>query len=506
VAEYGFVDFNFIGKDRDLLSLHSEPGWQTLNEKLHSQFNKGNSSFLWGIYFGIMFILFFYNLFLFFSLKEISFFYFSVFLFMYASMEILRTPEFNFYLSDVLFWMKYLKPVNSDSFNVCLLTIIYLPFVRSFLSLKKKAQRLDKWMKGLIIGFIAGTVLAYFSDFLKTSIAYPAFILAYSFSVVTGIYLWKIKYQAARFFVVGSFFLLLGLLWNVLFYSQLIHFSGNILVFHPDNIAIIIFLFMSSFALGDKINILKSEKMLAQEKALEILEEKVTERTAEVVKQKEIIEEKNKDITDSINYSKRIQQAKLPKKEEITAALPQNFVLFKPKDIVSGDFYFFHKNNQSVFIAAADCTGHGVPGALMSMIGSEKLDDALSQTTNTSEILSHLNKGIKTSLRQSDSDESTRDGMDIAICSVDTTNCIVNYAGANRPIWIIRKSQQAIEEIKATKKAIGGLTEDNQHFETHEIKLQHGDTFYIFSDGYADTFNGEQGKKLTTKKFKEILL
>ncbi len=142
----------------------------------------------------------------------------------------------------------------------------------------------------------------------------------------------------------------------------------------------------------------------------------------------------------------------------------------------------------------------------MSMVGFEKLDDALSHSTDTSEILSHLNKGIRASLHQTDSDESTRDGMDIALCSVDTNARVVKYAGANRPLWIIRNEQRVVEEIKATKKAIGGLTEDSQHFDSHEIKLQQGDSFYIFSDGYADTFGGREEKKLTTKKFKEILL
>ena len=232
----------------------------------------------------------------------------------------------------------------------------------------------------------------------------------------------------------------------------------------------------------------------------------ITLQKAEVEKQKELVEKKNREITDSINYAKRIQQAKLPKKEEIYSALPQSFVLFKPKDIVSGDFYFFHKNEPTIFIAAADCTGHGVPGAFMSMIGSEKLEDAVSQTADTSEILKLLNKGIKTSLHQSESNESTRDGMDIALCAIDTKNRIVKYAGANRPIWIIRKGQTEVEETKATKKAIGGFTEDKQHFDTHEIKLQQGDTFYISTDGYVDQFGGEDRKKIMTKKFKEILL
>ena len=230
-----------------------------------------------------------------------------------------------------------------------------------------------------------------------------------------------------------------------------------------------------------------------------------TKINAVLHQQKEEIAEKNKDITDSINYARRIQRAMLPHRRDIWAAFPNSFVLFKPKDIVSGDFYFFHENNKSFLIAAADCTGHGVPGAFMSMIASEKLKDAVLFSLNISDVLSHLNKGIKTSLRQYDGDDSTKDGMDIALCSVDIDNKIVKYAGANRPIWIIRKGQTEIEEIKATKKAIAGFTEDSQHFNTHEIKLQEGDTFYIFSDGYADLF-GMTGKKLTTKKFKQILI
>lgn len=250
-----------------------------------------------------------------------------------------------------------------------------------------------------------------------------------------------------------------------------------------------------------------SRRIIAEEQKQVIEIQKVeVEKQKEIAdEQKKLVEEKNKDITDSINYAKRIQRAMLPHRSDIWKAFPQSFVLFKPKDIVSGDFYFFLKNKHSAFIAAADCTGHGVPGAFMSLIGSEKLYDAVAESSDTSEILSLLNKGVKTSLKQSDSDDSTRDGMDIAFCSVDTDNRVVKYAGANRPIWIIRKGATEVEEIKATKKAIGGLTEDEQHYEIHEIRLQEGDSFYLSTDGYGDTF-GVNGKKLMTKRFKDTLL
>jgi serine phosphatase RsbU (regulator of sigma subunit)/Tfp pilus assembly protein PilF len=229
-------------------------------------------------------------------------------------------------------------------------------------------------------------------------------------------------------------------------------------------------------------------------------------RNVELKKAHDIIAEKNKEIIDSIEYAKRIQQAKLPNKELIYAQLPHCFILFKPKDIVSGDFYYFHKNEQHVFIAAADCTGHGVPGALMSMLSSEKLDDALRNTSNVSEILSSLNSGIKSSLKQTESFDSTRDGLDIALCAINLEKGLIMYAGANRPLWLIRNGSDLVEEIKATKKAIGGLTDDCQQFDTHEIKFEKGDTFYISTDGFADTFGGVAKKKLTTKRFKEILI
>lgn len=229
---------------------------------------------------------------------------------------------------------------------------------------------------------------------------------------------------------------------------------------------------------------------------VDVTDRKIAEKT---------IQDKNKDITDSINYATRIQRSTLPHLKDITDSFPQSFVLFKPKDIVSGDFYFFHKGQEYTFIAAADCTGHGVPGALMSMVGAGKLNEAVSKSSDTSEILSLLNKGIKSALKQTESGEAARDGMDIAFCSVDMINKTVHFSGANRPLWIVRKGHSGIEEIKTHKKSIGGSTEDSYHFESHAVQLQAGDTFYLFTDGYVDQFNSA-GKKLLTKKFKEILL
>jgi serine phosphatase RsbU (regulator of sigma subunit) len=219
-----------------------------------------------------------------------------------------------------------------------------------------------------------------------------------------------------------------------------------------------------------------------------------------------VLERKEKNITDSINYARRIQLAKLPTREQISASVPDCFVLYKPKDIVSGDFFYFRKIKGAIFVAAADCTGHGVPGALMSMLCSEILDDTIALTADTSQILLQLNKKIKYSLQQSESNVSSKDGMDIALCSIDPVHHLVKFAGANRPLWMIRNGKNVIEEVKGTKKAIGGFTDENQVFETQWIKMQPGDTFYLTTDGYADTFSGRDNKKLMTKRLKEILL
>lgn len=226
----------------------------------------------------------------------------------------------------------------------------------------------------------------------------------------------------------------------------------------------------------------------------------------ELEKEKMIVLERNKDMTDSIHYAKRIQSAKLPKIEDILASIEQSFVLFLPKDIVSGDFYFYHRKEDSIFLAVADCTGHGVPGAFMSMLCSVKLDEAVKFTSDLSEILIYLNRNIKTALQQTEHLDSSRDGMDIAICKIEKKKSLIHFAGANRPLWILRKNSGYVEELKGTKKAIGGLTDDSQVFEQHKMLFSDGDTFYLSTDGFSDLFGGDYGKKLMSKNFKDLLL
>ncbi|MBI3501988.1 MAG: SpoIIE family protein phosphatase [Bacteroidetes bacterium] len=238
--------------------------------------------------------------------------------------------------------------------------------------------------------------------------------------------------------------------------------------------------------------------------------EEVEREKAEIEKQKEIIAEKNKDITDSINYAKRIQEAILPAKEIKYRIFPDAFVLFQPKDVVSGDFYWFTEKNGKRIIAAVDCTGHGVPGAFMSMIGNAFLNEIVNQRgiTQPSEILSELRHNIIHSLKQKDKEGGTQDGMDIALLSFDDENNIAEFAGAHNPLLMCRKENGSykMDEIPADKRPIGYYIGKGLPFTNQKINLHKGDTLYIFTDGYADQFGGPKGKKFKYKQFQELLL
>ncbi len=239
------------------------------------------------------------------------------------------------------------------------------------------------------------------------------------------------------------------------------------------------------------------------------LEQIITERTKEIEHQKEEIEHKNQEITDSINYAKRIQQAILPPVNNIISVWKDLFVFYQPKDIVSGDFYWFNKiNDHEILIACADCTGHGVPGGFMSMICSDKLTDAVKVTHDPDKILFHTNNNVKKALRQNEtSDENVnKDGMEISLVRVNFQTQKLWYAGANRPLWLLKKGAEEIEEVKPTKASIASFTQTDFEYQGHEIQLEKGDQVYMTSDGYPDQFGGPEGKKFMTKNFKKLIL
>jgi ligand-binding sensor domain-containing protein/serine phosphatase RsbU (regulator of sigma subunit) len=242
------------------------------------------------------------------------------------------------------------------------------------------------------------------------------------------------------------------------------------------------------------------ERNLVREKR--VLEEKVKERTAEIVKINQELAVKNKDITDSIVYASRIQNALLPP----DLPFDNTFVVFKPKDIVSGDFFWFLAQEGMEWFAAVDCTGHGVPGAFMSIIGHNSLNKILQEynITKPSKILNQLNEEVSTALHHYHQDNQIHDGMDIALVSYDRENRMLEYSGAFNPLWLVRNKE--LIEVRANRYAIGiapGIVKD---FVNNEIKIESGDTIYLFSDGYADQFGGKHNKKMKIGVFKEIIL
>ena len=261
--------------------------------------------------------------------------------------------------------------------------------------------------------------------------------------------------------------------------------------------------------LGHALLVMKDELAESERE----LEQKVVERTKEVVRQKEEIEHQSetleelyKDITASIRYAKRLQDSILPQDRYIKKILPNSFVLFKPKDIVSGDFYWIQESGDEVVFSAVDCTGHGVPGAFMSLIGANALTRIVSENkvTKPSVVLDELNRLSSEALNKSEAGNEVRDGMDAALCTLNKKTNILQYAGANNPLYLIRNNE--VIQIKADKFAIAGFVPDTKNYTNHELQLEKGDVIYLFSDGYADQFGGEKGKKFMYKKFRNLLL
>ncbi len=242
------------------------------------------------------------------------------------------------------------------------------------------------------------------------------------------------------------------------------------------------------------------------------LEQKVIERTEEVVRQKSEIESKNeeleilyKQVTDSIHYAKRIQDTILPHPVKVKQLLPDSFILFKPKDIVSGDFYWIEKKGDLVYFAAVDCTGHGVPGAFMSLVGHNVLKDIIknSSVTKPSEILDAMREGVINSLTVDESGKQAKDGMDMTLCAINYDTMELQFAAAFNPMCIIRNGELILH--MANKFPIGAFIGEKTNFDNHVIPLQKGDQIFIFSDGYADQFGGPNGKKFMVGNFRKLL-
>jgi len=269
-------------------------------------------------------------------------------------------------------------------------------------------------------------------------------------------------------------------------------------------VMLIIVIVVRQYLVKQRMNMLLTEQ-----------KKQISEQRDEISKQHEVVVMQKQEITDSINYAKRIQEAILPDEKALKHLLNDYFIFFRPKDIVSGDFYWVTETEEWVIITAADCTGHGVPGAFMSMLGISFLDEIVRRKdiTNAAAVLNELRGSVIEALKQSDEEDSQKDGMDMSIIAVHKNTRKATWAGAHNPLWIIRAEKldksyddplEMIEEIKADKMPVA-FHPNIRDFSDHEISLDIGDQLYMFSDGFHDQFGGEKGKKLMVKNFKRMV-
>jgi serine phosphatase RsbU (regulator of sigma subunit) len=278
---------------------------------------------------------------------------------------------------------------------------------------------------------------------------------------------------------------------------------------------IIVFLLIFSYVrwrtskLKQRQKELETEVHNATKEIMEQKEEVQTQRDQHE-RQHELVVTQKDEIIDSITYAKRIQSAMLPPEVYITELLNENFIYYKPRDIVSGDFYWIKQVKDYIILLAADCTGHGVPGALMSMLGISFLNEIVQrrEITQANQILNELRKQIKFSLRQHGQPDEAKDGIDMALCVLDLKDMMMQYSGANNPLYLISDVEDVpeLKEIKADRMPIGYYEGKDKSFVNHDIQLKIGDTFYLFSDGFIDQKGGKDNKKFRSKNFKNLLL
>ncbi|MFY9308725.1 MAG: SpoIIE family protein phosphatase [Bacteroidia bacterium] len=497
-----------------------------LNENTFSKYVKSNiENSIFTFYFTFFLALGFLHLMLFLFFRENkSNLYYSIFNFFFGAAFLLIVIQKTLLISDALVMAGKIQPFLFDIYSPAILAMLYVIFY----------NKLGKLFWLLFILFF----IDFIAEIFSTEVPYLGSVLI----IALGIELLRVIVWAIAKKKEGAWIIATGILTTIAFFTIFIIISnyygrvnfswsgwtgllwGIFAIYATLSIPVSMSVYLAhDFAKTNKKLKQKlvevenlSAKTLEQEKEKqkilefqkETLELQVTERTAEIVEQKAIIEAKNKDITDSINYARTIQKAILPTNEYIKQLFPDSFILFKPKDIVSGDFYWFTEKNGKRIVAACDCTGHGVPGGFMSMIGNNLLNHIVNENgcTSADEILNQLNKEMRKTLKQELQDE-TRDGMDSAVI-VFHSNAEIEFAGAQRPLWVVEKAETGytLNETKGDKFAIGGFQlEKSRTFSKKQLHLSKGTSIYIFSDGFADQFSADD-KKLMTSRFKELIL
>lgn len=503
-----------LGSDGEIISLP-----MIFWEASAYQSVRNTQIFFVGIFYGIFFFVGVIYLTFYFILKDLSFIYYVLYVF-FSGMLQFGLDGFAheyFFQSGGYFTQHFV--LFAAGFTV----LFVLLYASKYL---KTSEYSPKWHKAFQIfaALVLFTILISLIPGKTYELAYPmingmsllATLLVLIASVVIGMKQKSVNYL----FVSGIVVLILG---------AVIFILGNFSVIDAPQItqnslkvATLIEILCLSIVMAGKYKTLQEEKEAAQALLLKELEginvrleKQVKERTAQIEQQKHEIEQKNHDLLASIVYAERIQRAILPSDNKFKALLPDSFVFFQPRDIVSGDFYWIESvmttdksaPKEIVVYATADCTGHGVPGAFVSIVGNNLLN--LSKTNvevNTpGEALDFLNAGINKAFNADNSETQIRDGMDIALCAIDKTNRKLLFSGAKNPLYLVRGGE--LIAYIADKMPIGNIgVENEKSYTTHEIDLIEGDIIYTFSDGFADQFGGDNGKKYKYSNFKEFLV
>ncbi len=527
-----------------------------IEQREHFLLKDSENQIGYGLYYGIMFTMILYNFFVYFSLRDVNYIYYVLSIFsstwFFASVSGYGYQHI---------WGAYPQFNNPFTAAPMSLWVIFSSiFTINFIDVKRYIPRLS-WLLyiGIAVGSIALLLTLTVPYRIAVKVATVAVALNVVFILICGIASLFSRNKSARYFVLAWALFLVATLMIVL--SKIGLIPTNFITTHGVEFGSVLEVLLLSFALSDRYKLIKienetvqAENLRVQQEANETLDNKVKERTAQLQEtneemqqvqeeltmnlatmqqQKEEIEKKNFDITSSINYAKRIQNAMLPPLNEIKTAFPNSFILFKPKDIVSGDFYWFTEVKVDAFrsqnarralgdtnteadkpimkqlFAVVDCTGHGVPGAMMSMIGTNLLNEivSLQGILEPHKILEALDLGVQTSLSQSQNEN--KDGMVISLIVVDKQQKTVEFSGAKHSLIYIQANENGESEmkiIKGCKNTIGGdMQHENDPFTKAIIDISQPTTFYSYSDGYPDQFGGVKNKKFMSSQLNQLL-
>lgn len=484
-----------------------------------SIFKKDKSRRLvFGLFLGIMIIMILYHIPIYLQIREISYLYFILYIISFTL----------FFVNKEGYIYEIMPQFTAAPLNTFLLLIFLLMFVifgRAYIDTAKNLKTWDRVLQ-MAIGFIiAGLILnavmialesgGYFIhavQLLARAMFYISALASMFLVIMPAFILKKKRFQPARYFLVANAFLILGIAW--LFLLNDFTFGK-----HGLELGVTLQIVTFSVGLGEKINLLKRDREVAQRRIIDQLrenaalkdkvnrelEDKVRERTREIQMQKEQIEKQNREIKYSFDYAKRIQSTVLPPDEVFESLFAEHFIFFKPRDIVSGDFYWISQRGSKIFITASDCTGHGVPGSLMSMLGITMLHEIVNEkdVNRSDKILNELRLNIARTLKQEGKPGEQKDGMDMVMLIYDRSTRELEFSGANNPLYIIRNSKMI--EYKGNNMPVA-YYDNMTDFTRHTIQLKQGDRVYLFTDGFPDQFGGPEGKKFKYKPFKDLLL